>query len=199
MTTRLACSRYYQYTAGGSRLNQEKVDTYGPLLVDLTVEKGGLKPQDVVDAARDPASPMHGEFTWDDTKAAHAHRLEEARALIREITITAVIGPRKAPVEIRLFHSTRNREGERSYGLVNILSKDEFTRSQIEAQALRSLIHWQDRLEIYQALPDVVKALEGLGLKERLAQAVQIHEPDNAQPTPKETFYISRTPQPVEV
>lgn len=46
-------------------------------------EKGVLRPDAVVEDARDPASPLHSHFQWDDSKAAHAFRLEQARRLIR--------------------------------------------------------------------------------------------------------------------
>lgn len=38
---------------------------------------------EVVEAAKDTANPLHGEFTWDDTEAARKHREMEARTLIR--------------------------------------------------------------------------------------------------------------------
>ena len=36
---------------------------------------GKLKPEAVVEAAKDPASPLHARFEWDDGKAAQEHRL----------------------------------------------------------------------------------------------------------------------------
>lgn len=44
---------------------------------------GGLKPEDVLDDARNPNSPLHDCFTWDDTVAAEAYRLTQAKAVIR--------------------------------------------------------------------------------------------------------------------
>jgi hypothetical protein len=50
----------------------------------LMEENGGvLLPQSVVDAARDDESPLHDQFEWDNSKAAEAHRLHQARMLIR--------------------------------------------------------------------------------------------------------------------
>ncbi len=52
------------------------------------LERGGrLTAEQVVEDARDPDSPLHGYFTWDDTEAANAHRLNEARALIRSVKV----------------------------------------------------------------------------------------------------------------
>ena len=47
-----------------------------------------LTPEQVVEAARDPASPLHEEFEWDDTEAGHKWRLNQARTLIRSVRVT---------------------------------------------------------------------------------------------------------------
>jgi len=47
---------------------------------DLTAET-------VVKAARNAKSPLHGEFVWDDTKAAHRYRLVQARTLVRSVKV----------------------------------------------------------------------------------------------------------------
>lgn len=46
------------------------------------VKNGQIKPEDVVEVARDENSPIHNNFEWDDTKAAQEHRLWQARQLI---------------------------------------------------------------------------------------------------------------------
>lgn len=49
---------------------------------------GKLTPDEVVLAASNPDSPLHGHFTWDDHEAAAKHRRNEARFLIRSVTMT---------------------------------------------------------------------------------------------------------------
>lgn len=57
-------------------------------LAELELNGGGrLTPAAVVEDAKDPASPLHDCFQWDDEKAAYAHRLDQARALITSIRI----------------------------------------------------------------------------------------------------------------
>lgn len=57
-------------------------------LAELELNGGGrLTPAAVVEDAKDPASPLHDCFQWDDEKAAHAHRLDQARSLITGIRI----------------------------------------------------------------------------------------------------------------
>lgn len=48
---------------------------------------GSLEAAQVLDAARPPESVLHGQFTWDDAEAAEAHRLNQARGLIRRYKV----------------------------------------------------------------------------------------------------------------
>lgn len=59
-------------------------ETTDPIVVvlDDLESDDKLDKEHVLDAARDPSSPLHPKFEWDDTVAAEAHRLEQARQLI---------------------------------------------------------------------------------------------------------------------
>jgi hypothetical protein len=54
-------------------------------LIDL--HGGRLTNDQVIEAARDEASPLHDAFQWDIEKAAYAHWVDTARELIRSVTI----------------------------------------------------------------------------------------------------------------
>lgn len=57
-------------------------------LARILKRNGGiLTPNAVLDDARDASSPLHDQFEWDDTEAAHQYRLQQARALIRSVKI----------------------------------------------------------------------------------------------------------------
>jgi hypothetical protein len=61
-------------------------------LHELELKNNGLLvPQNVVFAARDEASPLHGEFDWNDETAAEAHRLEQAKRLIRSVRYEEIV------------------------------------------------------------------------------------------------------------
>src|SRR5690606_12888800 len=47
--------------------------------------KGELTPEDIRDDARPDRSPLHSFCEWDDSAAAHQHRLQQARGLIRSV------------------------------------------------------------------------------------------------------------------
>lgn len=74
-------------------------------LVELVERKNGmLRPQDVLEVARNPDSALHQHFTWDDTEAAHKRRLDEARALIRAVMWVDPINeePRREFISVRV-------------------------------------------------------------------------------------------------
>lgn len=51
---------------------------------------GDLDPAAVVEAARKRTSPLHSAFEWNDSKAATAHRLQQAGRLISALIVTVV-------------------------------------------------------------------------------------------------------------
>lgn len=53
------------------------------LLLLVGDNDGVLRPADVVEAATPTTSPLHKYFDWDDAHAAHQHRLDQARRLMR--------------------------------------------------------------------------------------------------------------------
>ena len=53
----------------------------------ILAKEGRLEADAVVRDAEDEDSPLHEVFEWDDKVAAHAYRVEQARSLIRTITI----------------------------------------------------------------------------------------------------------------
>lgn len=97
----------------------------------------GLLPAEaVVDAARSPTSPLHDRFEWDDSVAAHAHRLTQARRLIASVTIT--------PTENRTvrawvsLQSDRDSESPVYRPMVKVLSDDDM-RGQMLSMAKNEL------------------------------------------------------------
>lgn len=68
-----------------TKLEQEAVRD---ALAKIAEENGGLlTPDAVVAAATSKASVLHDLFEWDAKKAAHAFRIEQARAIIRSVRV----------------------------------------------------------------------------------------------------------------
>lgn len=99
---------------------------------------GRLTPGDVVEAGRDPESPLHPMFEWDDGKAAERWRLEQARSLIRSVTIRVEISEDRvitAPVYIRDGDIPLGDQGYRT--LPSIKDDPDACRSALYVELLR--------------------------------------------------------------
>ncbi len=79
---------------------------------------GKLTPEQVIEAAADESSALHGCFTWDDSEAAAKYRLDEARELIRSVRIETVIEERTIR-SVAYVHDPRREQNESGY--VNVL------------------------------------------------------------------------------
>lgn len=143
--------------SSGPKVQPKRRDVASAFLVSMCEKRGGLiTPEQVVEAARDPKSPIHDRFTWDDTEAARKYRLEEARALIR-VSVTVVeniAGP------IRAFCSLpTDRLSGQGYRLTAAVMSDADQRAQMLACALEELRAFQQRYQELQELAEVFAAL----------------------------------------
>jgi hypothetical protein len=120
-----------------------------------------LNPEDVVEEASDDESPLHQYFEWDDTEAAHAYRLQQARGLIRRMTVRLIL-PDKREVVDHLFVSltTNRRNEEGSYRLLVDVMKNEVEKETLLQQALRDLEAFQSKYQQLVELADVFAAIE---------------------------------------
>lgn len=96
-------------------------------LQEIYREHGRLTAHIVLDEARDPAHPLHGRFTWDDSVAAERYRLSQARDLIRTVKIVyKAATARTAERSVRAYHSVPDGEG-RSFRPVAEVAESPFT------------------------------------------------------------------------
>lgn len=98
---------------------------------------GRLEPANVVEASRDPGSPLHGEFEWNDASAAGKYRIEQAKYLIRMIAVVTerrdgIAAPTRAFVSVQ-------RDEDRSYTSIGHALSDEELRLQVVRQAFSEL------------------------------------------------------------
>lgn len=80
-------------------------EVVGKALADIHDKHGNLTPALVVKSARPKRSPIHGEFTWDDSEAGRLHREMEARALIRCILVIPEDKGGKTPTPRHVYHN----------------------------------------------------------------------------------------------
>ena len=92
--------------------------------------KGRISADEVVQAAKNPDSPLHAYFTWDDAEAAHARRIDQARALIRSVRV--VVSYEATTIAVpRYVRDVSQEEGSQGY-----VTSDQLMREPTNAKAL---------------------------------------------------------------
>lgn len=125
--------------------------------------KGELTPGDVVNDARNPNSPLHPFFEWDDCVAAEQYRLQQARGLIRAVVAIYVSDDnpavrQKAYVHIREPGANHYRETQHA------LSQQK-TREAVLRRAWEELVQWRKRYADLKEFADLVDTIDATAKK----------------------------------
>lgn len=151
-----------RYTiADGAHLREQDAAIVGPALARLAQsgEGDGFRAEDVVDAARPTSAPLHPYFEWRNDVAAELFRLEQARGLVRSITVTVVVRDEPIPLvaQVRQYHHVRvqTQPGEplaSRYVPVQLVQESEDYTAQVVRTAARELRGWSERYATYRHL-----------------------------------------------
>jgi hypothetical protein len=126
---------------------------------------GVLRPEDVVEFARDERTALHGDFQWDDTEAAQQFRLWQARQVIR-LVITIVDSPagkQLIPMYVSLV-SDRQQPGGGYRPLVDVMNAEDL-RDELLRQALAELKTVRKKYQQLQELRPIFRAIEKVEAK----------------------------------
>lgn len=159
MTTKLKGQLKYDLDfRPGVRVGKAKHDASAVATELQRIEqaKRGLRPQDVVAAARNARNPLHRYFDWDDTKAAQKWRIEQARALIASVRVTLIAAPERGLV--RAFVHVDSGDDKQHYGFVQAVMSDPKRREIVLARARAELESFEHRYAEFQELAEVFKA-----------------------------------------
>lgn len=142
---------------GGVKANAQKI---GEALEAIRQgHKGELRPSDVVEAAKADDHALHALFEWDDAKAAHAHRLDQARGIIRVIRTD---DPELEGQSVRAFYSLNAKSGT-SYRSVGDVLGSRDLQARVMLNAERELEAFTRRYrELRHVCAKVTEALEVL-------------------------------------
>jgi hypothetical protein len=132
--------------------------------------KGVLLPEKVIKAAEPKDSILHKHFQWNDTKAAHEYRLDQARMLIRATVRYVTIDGDRRPV--RVFISlTNDRNNGRGYRTaVNVFSNKDLRRRLIE-DALAELQSFEKKYNHLRELSEIFATNKKVARQLQLAWA----------------------------
>lgn len=123
-------------------------------------QHGELTPQDVVDDARSPGSPIHSFFQWDDSLAAEAYRLSQARGLIR--SVVAVYTSDEAPAKrMRAYVHVAEATVPHYRETMHALSQEK-TREIVLRQAWQELQRWRTRYKELAEFAGLIKVADEL-------------------------------------
>lgn len=154
---------------GFKNANKADPQKIGEALDGIVVEKGGyVDAEDVVAAAAaDRRHYLRQFFTWDDKTAAKAHRLNEARAIIRSVEIIEVDAPNDT--RRRAFISL-TADRRRSYRPVQVIMADARLQLIVMEEALRYLRSGRRRFRDLQDVCELLSVAEA-GLEAKMGDA----------------------------
>ena len=114
---------------------------------------GVLKPEFVLDAARDPGHPLHSRFEWNDSVAAERFRLDQAHVLIQKAKVSYRDPDGDGPPRlVRAFIAIRAGEGH-VYDPVVEVAEDPLRRKMALADMERDWKavrrRWEDHKEFF--------------------------------------------------
>lgn len=123
---------------------------------------GFIDPAKIVEYARNPDTALHGQFTWDDTKAAEQYRFWQARQVIR-LEFDIIPGKNGVPREVRAFVSLiddRRGEEERGYRyIIDVLDSSEL-RIKLLEEAKKEMTIFRRKYGLLVELAEIFEVMD---------------------------------------
>ena len=125
-------------------------------MCEALAKDGGLTAKRLLDANRDPAAPLHGEFEWDDAVAAESFREQQAGHIIRSLVVVREAVETAPPV--RAFVNVQN--GERKYEPIVVSSPD--LTAQMMTAARRDMAAFIQKYRVLSELTPIFTAMDAV-------------------------------------
>lgn len=139
--------------------------------IESVIERDGIcHPSQLVEASRSEDSPTHTLFEWDDAKAAEAHRVEQARRVIRLIPDLKSTSENAPPKYVHVQRVTDDGQILDGY-TQTVRALRGGTRQAVLMDALRQLKGLQARYEGLSDLAPVWEAIERVEAESEVAAA----------------------------
>ena len=145
----------------GATFNDKLATTYGRRIEVLMEEsnKDSITSEEVLEDAKNPESPLHKAFEWDDRIGAARFRLYQAMQILNHLEIRIIVkGEKKARV-VRAFPNIYE-EGERIYVPITVIAGDEKLKGRFLKMALKEAQSWADRYKNYHELIEIFSAIK---------------------------------------
>jgi hypothetical protein len=144
----------------GSFISESEAQLYGERLFILQEKnEGKLNAKIVVEDAKNPRSPLHKYFNWDNGDAANKWREHQARILIGSIHIVV----KETGEQVRAFqHLTikvNDRNESQYIDTVRVLSEPELRKQMLE-RALKEFNSLRRKYQQYKELAEIFIAID---------------------------------------
>ena len=153
---RKAATLQYRWKAGARAPAGMKPEVVAAELAAVETAGATLRAEDVLRAAEDPQSQLHGWFEWDDTEAARQHRLHQARKLIASVVVVYHQDDRETE-PVQAFVSLPDAPGYQPVAEVMAQPKE---RDELIEQARRDLVAWRKRYDGLQEFAELYRAID---------------------------------------
>ena len=150
------------YDFGNTRQGQPVHVTIVVQEITRIIEANGgeVSPVVVVRNARPKRSPIHDCFEWDDNVAADLYRIEQAKYLLRAVTITK-IDSKGNKIAVRAFPNIETEEG--NFYTTNAIVMDDLELSEkLETQVQRELLYLRRKGANLKRFSKVWRAVDSL-------------------------------------
>ena len=123
----------------GSRITVGQAQAAGRVFRQILQEHGSVKPELVLEKARDQHSPIHNYFTWYNSAAAEKYRMAEAQNLCRSVRLVREDMPAQEQPAVRYLMSVQACPGETRFEgkaylpLPDIKSNPEYRRQVLQS------------------------------------------------------------------
>ncbi|MFW6275032.1 MAG: hypothetical protein ACOC2M_00195 [bacterium] len=136
----------------------------------LLTKNGILNPHDVVEYAKNPETHLHSKFEWDNTKAAHEYRLEQARKTIRLHLNVIQTNDNEEKVTRYFISLKEDRIPGGGYRTMNSVLSDSEKREKLLDEALQELIRIRMKYQDLNELSEIFSKIDKLKKNRKLAK-----------------------------
>lgn len=144
----------------GSHITDSQAQIIGEETELLLESEGQVTARRIVDVAVAGDSRLHDFFDWDDETAADAHRLDQARYLMRSIEVYYALEETEEAKPIKAMYSVIDDEQGRIYVPLDAVIADTGYREQVIEKALNKMRGWACKYRQYKELRTVIDAID---------------------------------------
>ncbi len=156
---------FYRWKISG--LHHADPQMAGEELERLTDADGQLSPERIVQESRREDAVLHGEFEWRDDVAAEKYRVEQARGIIRNLSVT-VVTEEGRKVETRAYVHVAE-----DYRPITVAMRSPSEMECLMDAALRDIDAFQRKYAVLRMLDPVMEEIKKAEVEIRRNKMVQ--------------------------